>query len=92
MQIQNRGEVETPSPVGISVRSPTQRTSGSCGGVKSRRNASGAFRADLSALVVDRRFRFGRATRCAWAISAATVFTLTRQPSSFKSAVIRGDP
>jgi integrase len=81
-----------PSAVGISVRSPHQRTSGRGGGAKSRFNASGAFRADLSALVSPRRLRFGRATRCCSAINAATVLTLTRQPRSRRSSVIRGEP
>jgi hypothetical protein len=46
-----------PSSVGISVRSPHQRTSGAEGGVKSRRGPSSALRADLSGLVVPRRRR-----------------------------------
>jgi hypothetical protein len=50
--------------------------------VKSRRNLSGAVRADLSGPVVPRRLRVRRATEPCSAISAATVFTPTRQPSA----------
>jgi hypothetical protein len=52
-----------PSSVQISVRSPHQRTSARCGGVKSRRSASSALRADLSGGVLPRRLRLRRATR-----------------------------
>src|SRR3984893_19151964 len=81
-----------PSSVGISVRSPDQRTSGRGGGVKSRRSPSGALRADLSGLVVPRRVRLRRAIKPCSTISVATVLTLTRHPSARRSAVIRGDP
>jgi len=38
------------------------------------------------------RFFFRRAASPIWRISAATVFSLTRQPASRSAAVIRGDP
>lgn len=77
---------------GFRFRSPHQRTSGRGGAPKSRRSPSGALRADLSGLVVPRRLRLRRAIKPCSAISVATVFTLTRQPSARRSAVIRGDP
>ena len=92
MQVQHRREVENPFIGGISVRSPHHRTSGRSGWLKSRPGASGALRADLSRLVVDRQECFALATRCGSAITAATVFSLTRHPRSRRSAVIRGDP
>ena len=42
--------------------------------------------------VVDRRRRLRLAAMPSSRISAATVFSLTRQPSSRRSAVIRGEP
>src|SRR5438034_11602313 len=42
--------------------------------------------------VVPLRLFFGRAARPSSAITAATVFLLTRQPRSWRSAVIIGDP
>jgi hypothetical protein len=42
--------------------------------------------------VVDRRFFFRRAATPCSRISAATVFWLTFQPASCRSAVICGDP
>jgi hypothetical protein len=42
--------------------------------------------------VVARRFLFGRAARPISRIRAATVFLLTAQPASFRSAVMRGEP
>ena len=49
-------------------------------------------RADLSGLVVPRRRRVRRATKPCSRISAATVFVETRQPSTRRSGVIRGEP
>jgi hypothetical protein len=46
----------------------------------------------LPTRVLPRRRRPGRATNPASAISTATVFALTGQPSSCSSAVIRGLP
>ena len=46
----------------------------------------------LPGRVVALRFFFRRAARPSSRISAATVFSLTAQPSSRRSAVIRGEP
>ena len=46
----------------------------------------------LPGRVVALRFFFRRAARPSSRITAATVFLLTAQPSSRRSAVIRGDP
>ena len=48
--------------------------------------------AQLPGRVADLRVFFGRATRPSSRITAATVFSLTVQPASRRSAVIRGDP
>jgi hypothetical protein len=78
MQIQDAREVELALAGRDSVRSPHQITSGRSGGVKSLFTASGAFRAERSDRVVDRRRYRHRATRSFSAITLATVFTLTR--------------
>jgi creatinine amidohydrolase len=80
-----------PSPAGISVPSPYHFWLVSCAG-KSRRTRSGARQRPLPGRVVALRFFFRRAARPSPAITAATVFSLTAQPSSRRSAVIRGDP
>jgi len=60
--------------------------------LKSRLTRSGARHRPLPGRVVALRLFLRRAARCCSAISCATVFWLTAQPASFKSAVIRGDP
>ena len=93
MQVQHRGEVELALVGGDLGQIAAPAHVRPRGRVKSRPSASGALRADLSGLVVDRAACVcGRATSPCSAISAATVFSLTRQPSSRRSAVIRGDP
>ena len=59
---------------------------------KSRLTRSGACHRPRPGRVVVLRFFVRRAARPIPAISAATVFSLTRQPSSRSAAVIRGDP
>ena len=59
---------------------------------KSRLTRSGAFHRPFPGRVVALRFFLRRAARPISAISAATVFLLTRQPASCRSAVIRGEP
>ena len=59
---------------------------------KSRLTRSGARQRSLPGRVVAVRFFFRRAARPCSRISAATVFSLTRQPASRRSAVIRGRP
>jgi hypothetical protein len=95
----NKGQIEfhikarwsLPSSVQISVPSPYHLTLTSAAG-KSRRTRSGARHRPLPGRVVALRFFFRRAARPSSAITAATVFSLTCQPSSRRSAAIRGDP
>ena len=76
---------------GISVPSPYHLTLISCAG-KSRRTRSGARQRPLPGRAGDLRFFFRLAARPCSRIIAATVFLLTAQPSSRRSAVIRGEP
>jgi hypothetical protein len=46
----------------------------------------------LAGWVVDLRFFLARAARCCSRIRPATAFSFTRQPSSRRSSVIRGEP
>ena len=77
--------------MGISVPSPYHLRLTSCAG-KSRLTRSGARHRPLPGRVVALRFFFRRAARPSSRITAATVFSLTAQPSSRRSAVIRGEP
>src|SRR4030095_15042321 len=82
----------TPSPVGISVPSPYHFWLILAAG-KSRLTRSGARHRPLPRRVVPLRpFLPGGAKRPISAIKAATVFLLTTQPASWRSAVIIGDP
>ena len=80
-----------PSSVVISVPSPNHFWFTACA-VKSRPTRSGARHRSLPGRVSDRRRFLRRAARPSSRISCATVFTLTCQPASRMSAVIRGDP
>jgi hypothetical protein len=53
---------------------------------------AGARHRPFPGRVATLRFFFRRAARPSSAITAATVFTLTVQPASRRSAAIRGDP
>ena len=79
-----------PSPVGISVPSPYQRRL-MPSAANLRLTWSGARHRPFPGRVPPLR-RFLRAARPCSRIKAATVFSLTRQPSSRSAAVIRGDP
>jgi hypothetical protein len=57
-----------------------------------RPTRSGARQWPLPGRVVPRRRRVGRPTRPSSRMIAATVFSLTRQPLSRRSSVIRGAP
>jgi hypothetical protein len=80
-----------PSPVLTSVPSPYHRRL-IPSAAKLRLTRSGARHRPLPGRVLALRFFFRRAARPSWRISPATVFSLTRQPSSRSAAVIRGDP
>ena len=80
-----------PSPVSISVPSPYHFWLIPAAG-KFRLTRSGARHRPFPGRVLPLRRFFGRAARPISAISAATVFLLTRQPRSRRSAVIIGDP
>ncbi len=80
-----------PSPVTISVPSPYHFWLILPAG-KSRLTRSGARHRPLPGRVVAFRLFFRRAASPSSRISSATVFSLTFQPASFRSAVIRGDP
>ncbi len=75
----------------ISVPSPYHLTLIPAAG-KSRLTRSGARHRPFPGRVVALRRFFGRAARPISAITAATVFLLTRQPRSCRSAVSMGDP
>src|SRR5204862_479817 len=59
---------------------------------KSRPIRSGARHRPFPCRVVCLRRFFARATKCCSRMIAATVFSLTRQPASRRSSVIRGEP
>jgi len=80
-----------PSSVSISVPSPYHLTLMAAAG-KSRLTRSGARHRPFPGRVVPLRRFLRRAARPISAITAATVFLLTRQPRSRRSAVIIGDP
>ena len=80
-----------PSPVGISVPSPYQRRLMALT-ANLRLTWSGARHRPFPGLVEALRLFFRRAARPSSRISPATVFSLTRQPSSRSAAAIRGDP
>ena len=89
--VQHRVKVELPSSVQISVPSPYHFWLIFSAG-KSRLIRSGARHRPFPGRVASLRRFFGRAARPISAISAATVFLLTVQPASCRSAVIIGDP
>jgi hypothetical protein len=80
-----------PSSVEISVISPHHLVFGAAA-VKSRRTKSGNFGAVLSCFLSPRRCLGFRPSKPWRRIESATVFTLTDQPSSIKSAWMRGEP
>ena len=80
-----------PLPVGISVISPHHFRFGPAA-VKSRFTRSGNAGAVLSCLVNPLLCLTFRATRHCRRIESATVFLVTTQPSSRRSACNRGDP
>jgi hypothetical protein len=80
-----------PPLVGISVTSPHQRWFGAAA-VKSRFSRSGNFAAVSSCLVNPLLRLTFRAIRPWRRIESATVFSLTCQPASRRSACSRGEP
>jgi hypothetical protein len=90
-QIQDGGQIQLPSSVEISVISPHHLVFGAAA-VKSRRTKSGNFGAVLSCFLSPRRCLGFRPSKPWRRIESATVFTLTDQPSSIKSAWMRGEP
>ena len=80
-----------PWPVTISVPSPNHFWL-IFPAPKSRFTRSGARHRPFPGRVSALRFFMRLADRCSSRISCATVFSLTFQPASFRSAVIRGDP